>query len=114
MFNISFLGLVLVTGTSLTGDVVRASVLSREVESNERRWRSLLENVQLLVAGIDSQGRINYVNPYFTEITGYQSEDIIGKPFVELAPEQERNDRLLRFQNAMKGSLNPHQPDFKR
>jgi PAS domain S-box-containing protein len=108
VFNISFLGLVLVMGTALTGEVVQASVLSRQVESNERRWRSLLENVKLLVAGIDSEGRINYVNPYFAEITGYQAEEIIGKPFVELTPQQERNDRLQLYQNAMRGSLNPH------
>ena len=77
VFNISFLGIVLVMGTSLTGEVVRASVLSHKVESNERRWRSLLENVKLLVIGIDSEGRINYVNPYFSEITGYQSKEVI-------------------------------------
>ncbi len=108
VFNISFLGLILVMGTSLTGEVVRASVLSRKVESNERRWRSLLENVKLLVAGIDREGRINYVNPYLIEITEYQAGEMIGRPFVELVPEQERNDFLQRYQNAMKGSLNPH------
>ncbi|MBE9544762.1 MAG: sigma 54-interacting transcriptional regulator, partial [Proteobacteria bacterium] len=108
VYNISFLGLVLVMGASMTGEVVRASVLSREVESNERRWRSLLENVKLLVAGLDSEGRLNYVNPYLIEISGYQAEELIGKPFVELGPEQERNDRLQRFQNAMEGSLNPY------
>ena len=108
VLNISFLGLVLVMGTFLTGEVVQASVLSRKVESNERRWRSLLENVKLLVAGIDREGRINYVNPYLIEITEYQAGEMIGRPFVELVPEQERNDLLQRYQNAMKGSLNPH------
>jgi PAS domain S-box-containing protein len=108
VLNISFLGLVLVMGTALTGEVVQASVLSRQVESNERRWRSLLENVKLLVAGIDRDGRINYVNPYLIEITGYKADEIIGRPFAELVPEQERHDLLQRCQNAMKGSLNPH------
>jgi PAS domain-containing protein len=65
LFNISFIGLVLVMSASLTSELVRSSVLSREVAANEKRWRSLMENVSLLAIGLDSQGKINYVAPYF-------------------------------------------------
>jgi PAS domain S-box-containing protein len=49
------------------------------LEEAERRWRTLLENVRLLVVGLDRQGTIEYVNPFFLELTGYQASEIMGK-----------------------------------
>lgn len=48
------------------------------LRESERRWRSLLENVRLLVIGIDPQGIIDYVNPYFLELTGYSREEVLN------------------------------------
>ena len=36
----------------------------------ERRWRFLLNNVQLIVVGLDKNGTVNYVNPFFPEADG--------------------------------------------
>jgi PAS domain S-box-containing protein len=45
----------------------------------ERRWRSLLDNVQLLVIELDLSGNINYVNPFFLNLTGYNQSEVLGK-----------------------------------
>ena len=45
----------------------------------ERRWRSLLENVRLVVVGLDNDGKIDYVNSYFLELVGYTKAEILGK-----------------------------------
>jgi chemotaxis protein methyltransferase CheR len=108
LFNISFIGLVLVMSASLTSELVRASVLSREVAANEKRWRSLMENVNLLAIGLDSQGRINYVNPFFEKISGYTTEDARGKQIVDFVPEEERQDLLQRLQATQAGRIRPH------
>jgi PAS domain S-box-containing protein len=47
------------------------------LKESERRWRSLLENVRLLVVGINIQGKVDYVNPYFLELTGYSREEVV-------------------------------------
>jgi PAS domain S-box-containing protein len=47
------------------------------LRESERRWRSLLENVRLLVVGIDTQGKVDYVNPYFLELTGFSREEVL-------------------------------------
>ncbi|WP_293340902.1 PAS domain S-box protein [Microcoleus sp. CAWBG58] len=58
----------------------QATAVIREAE---RRWRSLLENVQLIVVGLDSSGNINYVNPFFVGLTGYTNEEVLGKNWFE-------------------------------
>lgn len=86
-----FLPLSLVMSNSLAGDVVKAVNLADEVKGAETRWRKLLENVNLLVLGIDHHKNIFYVNPYFLSSTGYVSEEIEQMPFVRILPEKERS-----------------------
>ncbi|MBD2464775.1 PAS domain S-box protein [Oscillatoria sp. FACHB-1407] len=54
----------------------QAEVILQEAE---RRWRSLLDNVQLLVVGLDQSGNVNYVNTFFLNLTGYTQAETLGK-----------------------------------
>jgi chemotaxis protein methyltransferase CheR len=108
LFNISFIGLVLVMSASLTSELVRSSALNRKVAANEKRWRSLMENVSLLVIGLDTTGRINYTNPYFKKISGYTSEEAQEKQIADFVPEEERQDLLPQLRAAQRGQIRPH------
>ncbi|HEY9657297.1 MAG TPA: ATP-binding protein, partial [Allocoleopsis sp.] len=48
------------------------------------RWRSLLDNVQLIVVGLDLSGHVNYTNPFFLSLTGYTEAEILGKDWFTL------------------------------
>ncbi|XGW00136.1 MAG: GAF domain-containing protein [Leptolyngbya sp. BL-A-14] len=61
-------------------DRQQATAVIREAE---RRWRSLLDNVQLLVVGVDQRVKINYVNAFFLNLTGYTEAEVIGKSWFE-------------------------------
>jgi PAS domain S-box-containing protein len=54
------------------------------LQVSEWRWRTLFDNVQMSVVGIGLLGQIEYMNPYFLQITGYESDQIIGRDIVEL------------------------------
>ncbi len=82
-----------------------AATLSEEVRANENRWRSLLENVQLLVAGIDREGLFDYANPFFTKVTGFTAEEVVGKPFTDFLPAEMQEERRRVFEDAMRGHL---------
>jgi PAS domain S-box-containing protein len=64
----------------------------------ERRWRTLLEDVRLIVVGLDANGNVNYTNPFFLELTGYTSDELIGQNWFErFLPPQMRPDISIVF-----------------
>ena len=91
LFTWGYLAVAFAMSNELAGEVARASTLSAEVRSSERRWRSLLENVQLLVAGVDRRGCVDYVNPFYIEVTGFSSNELVGKPIGALLPPNARD-----------------------
>jgi len=50
----------------------------------ERRWRSLLDNVQLIVVGLDKSGNVNYVNPFFLKLTGFTHPECLDNSWCKL------------------------------
>jgi PAS domain S-box-containing protein len=50
---------------SLVDDVVSVPVLKRQIASQMEKWKSLVDNANMLVFGLDTHGRINFVNPHF-------------------------------------------------
>jgi len=98
-----FLPLSLVMSFSLAGDVVNASRLTTEIKNAEARWRKLLENVNLIILGVDQNKNIFYVNPYFLTATGYEKSEIINLPFIDIIPEDEREAMTERLSTIFKG-----------
>ena len=76
-----FLVIVAAMSWDLSEDLIRASRLSREVLANERRWRQLLDSIQLLVVEIDEEGRIPS-NP-FAFISGHPASEMVGRSYLE-------------------------------
>lgn len=104
-----FLLVALFMSYELAGEVARAPALAREVQTNERRWRVLLDNVQLLVVGIDRQGRTTYVNPYGLHVLGYGLPELVGKSWLELAVAEREHARMRDdFSKVRAGEPLPH------
>ena len=57
-------------------------------QESEQRLRSYLEKANDLIFVLDKNGRIIYINPNFSKVTGYASEELIGKFVLDfIAPE---------------------------
>ena len=110
MISFAFLAIIVAMGFELIDDVLQASILSKEVASNERRWRVLLDNVQLLVAGVDAQGNYNYVNPFFCSILGYTPEETKQRHFADFIPGTASESIGQEFHRVMdqEETLQPH------
>ncbi|MBD2346794.1 PAS domain S-box protein [Anabaena subtropica] len=79
----------------------------------ERRWRSLLENVQLLVVGLDITGKVEYINPFFLELTGYSQTEILGKNWVEnFIPQHQQQNVQSFFEEMLEQELNLHEQNY--
>jgi len=84
---------VIIAHKSADGSIKMLSTIARDITQQkqiaatlleaERRWRSLLENVRLVVVGLDNHGKVEYVNPCFLELVGYTKAEVIGKDWFE-------------------------------
>ncbi len=65
------------------------------LQVSEWRWRTLFDNVQMSVIGIGLLGQIEYMNPYFLQITGHNPMTIVGRDSVALLfrPQDEQQVR---------------------
>ena len=107
LHHFCLLGLILVMSGSIHYDVAQASILKKKLRAHEYRWRSFFENVKLLVVGTDEKARVNYVNPAFTDVSGFSAAEVLGKPLIDFVPERDRMDLQERFRIAKEGGLGP-------
>jgi PAS domain S-box-containing protein len=79
------------------------------LQETERRWRSLLENVQLIVVSLNIQGCVEYVNPFFLKLSGYELEQVQGKNWFEhFLPPQQAAQVKVTFQELLEHDFHPY------
>jgi PAS domain S-box-containing protein len=105
MVSFAFLAIVLTMSYELVNDAILSIRYARQIEASNQRWNTLLEKVPLLVAGVNQDGCIDYVNSSFLRVSGYKREEIYGRDLTELLPELTRADAVRAFSEAMRGRL---------
>ena len=76
--------------------------LNAELISNEARHRSLLKSMPYPVVVYDMDGRVNYVNPAFSQTFGWALEELRGKR-IEFVPEENRPETRVAIDRMMGG-----------
>ncbi|MBU7582576.1 MAG: PAS domain S-box protein [Nostoc sp. TH1S01] len=93
----------------LTATINQQTKIEAQMREAERRWRSLLENVQLLVIGLDKTGKVEYVNPFFLELSGYTQEEILGKEWIaNFIPQHQQDNMQKIFGETLAQELRSH------
>jgi len=95
---------------SVGRDITDRKQVEASLRESNRRWQSLLDNVELVVVGLDQQGNVEYVNPFFLKLTGYALEEAIGQSwFDHFLPSDLRPDVGIVFQEMMQqGNFHAH------
>lgn len=79
----------------------------RKVEAVARERQSLLQNIlesaREAIYALDIEGRYQWCNQAMFELTGYRTDEIIGRHFLELIHEEDREMRMQRFIDALNG-----------
>jgi PAS domain S-box-containing protein len=93
----------------LETDITQQKQIEATLKEAERRWRSLLENVQLVVVNLDRFGKVEYVNPFFLELTGYRQEEVIGKDwFADFLPQSQKQQGHQCFLEMLAQEFHPY------
>lgn len=86
-------------GRTLVIGAVRDATERRWAEAatreNERRWRTLLESVRLVVVGLDRERRITYANPFLRQVSGYVEEELLGQNWFTFCLPPGASDEVL-------------------
>jgi diguanylate cyclase (GGDEF)-like protein/PAS domain S-box-containing protein len=91
-------------------DVNAARRTEDALRESERRFREMLDTIELLAVLLDVVGTVTYCNPYLLRITGYAKQDIIGKNFFELFVPEDRREQVARgfLENIGRGIVGAH------
>ncbi|MBS1792341.1 MAG: PAS domain S-box protein [Acidobacteria bacterium] len=79
---------------------------SDELLNSQERYRSVVDNVKEVIFQTDTDGRWLFLNPAWTEITGFRVEDSLGEYFLQYVHPQDRDLYHKRFEPMIKREKN--------
>jgi two-component system cell cycle sensor histidine kinase/response regulator CckA len=62
-----------------TTDITERRQIQDELRESERRFQSMLSNLELVAMTMDREARITYCNDYLLRLTGWTREELIGR-----------------------------------
>ncbi|MBD2564961.1 PAS domain S-box protein [Nostoc foliaceum] len=79
------------------------------LQESDRRWHSLLNNVELIVVGLDQNGNVDYINPFFLQLTGYTPEEVLGKYWFDyFLPQSQKYPVRVCFEEVLEKNFHSH------
>ena len=63
---------------ALRADVVERERASEALWKSERRFREMLENIDLMAMTLDKDGTVTFCNEHLLQVTGWELEEVIG------------------------------------
>ena len=61
------------------------------IAASEKKFRNLLETIQLVAVMLDCDGNITFCNDYLLNLTGWSRDEVLGKSWLDIfIPEEER------------------------
>ncbi|MER3438222.1 MAG: hypothetical protein C4346_11895 [Chloroflexota bacterium] len=94
------LRLMLALAEHVSSAIERAR-LYKEARESEQRYRTVVESVQEVIFQTDRDGRWSFLNPAWTELTGFAVEDCLGKSFLEFLHPDDLTDSITSFNRVL-------------
>jgi PAS domain S-box-containing protein len=94
---------------SINTDISERKQAEVVLMESERRFREMLENVELIAMTLDQKGRVTFCNDYLLRVTGWKREEVIGADwFSKFIPDQHRALRKNFVENIEAGEIPSH------
>ena len=98
---------------SIINDITERKLAEQALQSSERKFRSITEQLAEMVFVTDSRGAITYVSPASEHLFDYLPHEMIGHVFTEYTEEEERSIVLELFQDTLLHNLSTRVVEFK-
>lgn len=83
-------------------DITQNKLNEIALKESNRRWQYLLDNVSLIVVGLNCAGEVEYINPFLLEITDYGRDEVIGKEwFSNFLPQIDQPESKVAFSDLL-------------
>lgn len=93
--------------TSVISDITERQRAEEALRESEERYRSLVEKSEEIIFSITTEGRFNFLNPAFSHVTGWKTDEWVGRSFEDLVHPDEQPSVQARFARVMKGETLP-------
>jgi PAS domain S-box-containing protein len=102
-----------VANTQLRQEIIERKRVEETLRESERRFREILENINLLAISLDAQGRITFCNDFFMRLTGWQREELTDRDWFEtcLPRESQSMMRHSYLEEIARGEITAHFED---
>lgn len=84
-------------------DVTARRRAERALRESQTQFRALFDNNPHIVFTLNTRGRFQRINPATRNLTGYQEEDLVGRPFTSVLVAGELERVWYHFRNTMRG-----------
>jgi PAS domain S-box-containing protein len=89
-------------------DVTERKKAEQALKESEEKYRSLVELAPDGIVAVNTEGMITSANRSFLTLLGYDSEEIVGKPFIEL--KTSRGEDIPKMQELFKSVMKGESP----
>lgn len=67
----------------------------------QKKWRSVLENINQICLSLNPEGRLVFANNYFLQLTGWELDDIVGQDWFSLFLPPEQTEQVRKVFHAL-------------
>jgi PAS domain S-box-containing protein len=99
------------TGMMMTQDITAREHQLKALRESERRFREVLEKVNLVGVILDIEGNITYANQFLLDLTGWDRQEIFGENWFDTFLPADVKDQIqseIFFNAVQKGKLKTH------
>jgi len=109
ILEFSLLLFVVIMSPQLISDMINSTKIKKSTLKNERSFKTLTNNIDLIVVGLNRMGNVDYINPYFLDLTGYEADEVIGKDWFDtFLPKNESFKVQSAFLEILKNDFHPY------
>lgn len=91
-------------------DITERKEAERALLESERRFREMIEKIQMIGVLLDVEGRITFANKYLLDIVSYSSQEVLGQSWFDMFIPNDQIEKVKKsfYDRIFKGQIRPN------